>query len=446
MRGGPSILLLAAAACVGGEPAEAPAPATVPSRGLPAAPPAAGELIAVRAHRLIDGRGGPPIEDAVVLVRGERIEAVGSRLSVPAGARTIDLGGATLLPGLIDLHTHLTSEDGVHWEDGLLRSTPGRAAIAGAAHARVTLMAGFTTCRDMGPIWPFVDVDLKTMIERGVIPGPRLQVAGNYISSTGGAGDARQFSIYVDVPTVQNLADGPDEVRKAARSNLKHGADFLKIMATGAILSVGAPPGEQQYSEEELRAAVEEARRWGTYVAAHAHGADGIRAALKAGVRTIDHGSMMDDAALRVLKKGGAYYVPTLYTTEAELADPTIPDSEKARARAMSAVKRKTFRKALAAGLVIPFATDAGVVPHGQNAKEFAVRVREGEKPMHAILSATRDAAAAMGWSSRVGTVQPGRYADLVAVAGDPLADITELERIEFVMKGGVIYKGPVSR
>ena len=220
-------------------------------------------LIAVRAARLIDGRGGAPIAPAVVLVRGERIEAVGAGLPIPAGARIIDLGGATLLPGLIDLHTHLTST-GVHWEDELLKTTPGQAALHGARNALVTLIAGFTTCRDMGPTWPYTDIDLRKAIDEGVVPGPRLMVAGNYVSATGGAGDARQFSIYVDVPIVRNLADGPDEIRKAVRTNLKAGADFIKILATGAVLSKGTPPGAQQYTEEELRVAVEEAARWGT--------------------------------------------------------------------------------------------------------------------------------------------------------------------------------------
>src|SRR6185503_5371446 len=269
----------------------------------------------VRAARLIDGRGGAPIAPAVVLVRGDRIEAVGANLPIPAGARTIDLGGATLLPGLIDLHTHLTST-GVHWEDELLKTTPGQAALHGAHNALVTLTAGFTTCRDMGPTWPFVDIDLRKAIDEGVVPGPRLMVSGNYVSATGGAGDARQFSIYVDVPIVRNLADGADEIRKAVRTNLKAGADFIKILATGAVLSKGTPPGAQQYSEDELRVAVDEAARWGRHVAAHAHGTDGIKAAIRAGVHTIDHGSMMDDEAVELLRTRHAYFVPTLYTSE----------------------------------------------------------------------------------------------------------------------------------
>jgi len=397
-------------------------------------------VVAVRAARLIDGRGAAPIAPAVVLIRGERIEAVGAGLPIPAAARIIDLGGATLLPGLIDLHTHLTST-GVHWEDELLKTTPGQAALHGARNALVTLTAGFTTCRDMGPTWPFTDIDLRKAIDEGVVPGPRLMVSGNYVSATGGAGDARQFSIFVDVPIVRNLADGPDEIRKAVRTNLKAGADFIKILATGAVLSRGTPPGAQQYTEEELRVAVDEATRWGRHVAAHAHGTDGIKAALRAGIHTIDHGSMMDDEAVELLRTHHAYFVPTLYTSESIAANPNVPEPEKARSKQIAAVKDRSFQLVVKSGLPIGFATDAAVVPHGQNAREFGYRVRLGQSPMDAILSATRTAAEIMGWADRVGTVEAHKFADLIAVSGDPLRDITELERVTWVMKGGVVYR-----
>jgi len=408
------------------------------------AQPPADPVVAVRAARLIDGRGGAPIAPAVVVIRGERIEAAGAGVAVPAGARVIDMGGATLLPGLIDLHTHLTST-GVHWEDELLKTTPGQAALHGAHNALVTLMAGFTTCRDMGPTWPFTDIDLRKAIDEGVVPGPRLMVAGNYVSATGGAGDARQFSIYVDVPIVRNLADGPDEIRKAVRTNLKAGADFIKILATGAVLSKGIQPGAQQYSEQELRTAVEEAARWGRWVAAHAHGGDGIKAAIRAGVHTIDHGSMLDEEAIALLKEHHAYYVPTLYTSESISANANVPDSEKERSREIKAAKDRGFQLAVKSGIPIGFATDAAVVPHGQNARELAYRVRAGQAPMDAIVSATRIAAEIIGWSDRVGTIEPKKFADLIAVGGDPLRDITELERVTWVIKGGTVYKSPAS-
>src|SRR5262245_54023755 len=403
-----------------------------------AAPP----IVAVRAARLIDGRGGAPLAPAVILVRGDRITAVGSSVTIPSGAHVVDLGAATLLPGLIDLHTHLTST-GVHWEDELVKTTPGQAALHGAHNALVTLMAGFTTCRDMGPTWPYTDIDLRKAIDGGVVPGPRLMVSGNYVSPTGGAGDARQFSIFVDVPIVRNLADGPDEIRKVVRTHLKQGADFIKILGTGAVTSKGAPPGAQQYTEEEMHVAVEEAARWGRHVAAHLHGTAGIKAGIKAGVRTVDHGSMMDDEAVELLRTHHAYFVPTLYTSESISVNANVPESEKERSRQIKALKDKSFQMVLKAGLPIGFATDAAVVPHGQNAREFFYRVRLGQSAMAAIVSATQTAAEIMGWSDRVGTLEPGKFADLIAVAGDPLRDITELERVTFVMKGGAVVKQP---
>jgi imidazolonepropionase-like amidohydrolase len=403
--------------------------------------------VVVKAARLVDGRGGAPLAPAMVRVEGDRIAEVGLRLAVPPGARVVDLGDVTLLPGLIDLHTHLTDKAGVHWEEALVTTTPGQAALWGAVNARTTLLAGFTTCRDMGPTWPYVDVDLRRVIEEGSLPGPRLLVAGNYVSSTGGAGDARQFSIYVDVPIVRNLADGPEEVTKAVRTNLKNGADFIKILATGAVLSKGIPPGSQQYSDAEIQAAVTEARRWGRPVAAHAHGADGIKAAIRAGVRTIDHGSMLDDEAIAMLKGSTAtYYVPTLYTSDVIGTSAHVPESEKERERQIKDAQYAGFRRALAAGIPIGVGSDAAVISHGQNARELSVRVRLGEKPMSALVSATRVNAEILGWSDRVGTVEKGKLADLVAVPGDPLADITAVERVLFVMKGGVVYRDDTGR
>lgn len=402
--------------------------------------------ILIKAARLIDGRGGPPLTPAMVRVEGERITAVGASLPIPAGATTIDLGGATLLPGLIDLHTHLTNRMGVHWEDGLLKTTPGHDALWGARNARVTLLAGFTTCRDLGPTWPYVDVDLRNAIDHGAVPGPRLLVAGNYVSSTGGAGDARQFSIYVDVPVVRNLADGAEEVTKAVRTNLKNGADFIKILATGAVLSKGIDPGAQQYSDAEIQAAVTEASRWGRQVASHSHGAGGIKASIRAGVRTVDHGTWLDDEAIALLKASNrkTFYVPTLYTgvaIEEDGVKNNTPESERERNRRVAAIEQAGFQRALAAGLPIGFATDAGVIEHGENAKEFELRHKLGESPMAAIVSATSLNAEIIGWSDRVGTVEAGKFADLIAVAADPLQDITALQRVGFVMKGGTVYR-----
>jgi imidazolonepropionase-like amidohydrolase len=415
-----------------------------------AAAAADGPVTVLKAARLIDGRGGPLIAPAMVRIEGDRIAEVGAALAIPSGARVIDLGGATLLPGLIDLHTHLTDRFGVHWEEALTTTTPPEAALWGAKNALDTLLAGFTTCRDMGPTWPYVDVALRNAIEQGAVPGPRLLVAGNYVSSTGGAGDARQFSIYVDVPIVKNLADGPEEVTKAVRTNFKNGSDFIKILATGAVLSKGIPPDSQQYSDAEIRAAVEEANRWGRQVAAHAHGAQGIKAAIRSGVRTVDHGSYLDDEAIALLKASGrkTFYVPTLYTSEA-IKGPEgahIPESEKERELRIRDVQFAGFKRALAAGIPIGFATDSAVIPHGKNAHEMTVRVGFGEAAMSVLIAATSLNAEILGWSDRVGAVERGKLADLVAVSGDPLRDITEMERIRFVMKGGVVYRNELSR
>ncbi len=408
--------------------------------------PAGAVTIIVKAARLIDGRGGAPIAPAMVRVDGDRIAAVGTTLTVPAGARIVDLGAATLLPGLIDLHTHLTGQRSVHWEDVLTRTTPGHDALWGARNAAVTLRAGFTTVRDMGPTWPFVDVDLRDAINAGAVPGPRMMVAGNYVSSTGGAGDARQFSIYVDVPMVKNLADGPDEIVKAVRTNLKNGADFIKILATGAVLSKGISPGAQQYSDAEIQAAVTEASRWGRQVASHAHGASGIIASIKAGVRTVDHGSFLNDEAIALLKASNrrVFYVPTLYTAvaiEEEGASNGIPASERERNRQIQETEYGGFKRALASGIPIGFATDAMVIEHGANAKECEVRHQLGEPPMACIVAATSLNAEIMGWSDRVGSVEAGKFADLTAVPGDPLQDITQLQKVGFVMKGGQVVR-----
>lgn len=411
----------------------------------------AGDKIVLKAARLLDGRGGTPLAPAMVLLDGDRILDVGANLKVPEGARVIDLGGATLLPGLIDLHTHLCGHYGTHWEDELIKTTPAYSALWGAHNARVTLEAGYTTVRDMGTAWPYVDVELRNAINAGAIPGPRMIVAGAYVSSTGGAGDASQFSEYVQVPSVDNLADSPEEVVKQVRKNFKHGADFIKLLATGAVLSKGQAPGAQQFSDEEIQAAVTEANRWGRQVAVHAHGIGGIKTSIRAGVRTIDHGSYLDDEAIEMLKTANrkTFYVPTLYTSrviEREGRKNGIPESEIQRSRMISGIKDLGFKRALAAGLPIGVGSDSAVIPHGENAQELLSRAALGELPMAAIVSTTSLNAEIMGWGDRVGAVEPGKFADLIAVTGDPLQEIAELTRVRWVMKGGEIVKDELAR
>jgi len=429
--GGSTACFLTAAAI-----ANLPAPAS--------AQDAADGAILIRAARLIDGNGNVARPGAVV-VAGDRIVAVGGEELAGQGDVVVDLGDATLMPGMIDLHTHLTDRVGTHWEEVLTTTTPSQAALWGAANALTTLRAGFTTVRDMGPTWPFTDVDLRDIINEGVLPGPRMQVAGNYVSSTGGAGDARQFSIYVDVPVVRNLADGVDAVRAAVRTNHKNGADFTKILATGAVLSQGLSPGAQQYSDEELAVAVEETNRWGRFTAAHAHGTEGIKAAIRAGVRTVDHGSMLDDEAIAMLQQSDhTFFVPTLYVGVIVPRDGAalgIPEAQIRRSTEMMRYREATFRRAVEAGLTIGFATDAGVFEHGHNAREFQIRVAAGQSEMDAITSATSVAAMIMGWDDQVGSLEPGKYADIIAVPGNPLDDITLLERVMWVMKGGEVYR-----
>lgn len=405
----------------------------------------------IKAARLIDGLGGAPLAPAMVRLDGDRIAEIGTSLNIPAGATVIDLGSATLLPGLIDLHTHLCGHYGTHWEDELIKTTPAYSALWGARNARVTLAAGYTTVRDMGTAWPYVDVELRNAINAGAVPGPRMFVAGAYVSSTGGAGDASQFSEYVLVPSVDNLADSPDEVVKQVRKNFKHGADFIKLLATGAVLSKGQSPGAQQFSDEEILAAVKEANRWGRQVAVHAHGIGGIKTSIRAGVRTIDHGSYLDDEAIEMLQATDrkTFYVPTLYTSKIIERDGRangVPESEIQRSRMISGIKDLGFKRALAAGIPIGVGSDSAVIPHGENAQELLCRVELGESPVSAIVSTTSLNAEIMGWSDRVGSVTEGKFADLIAVAGDPLKDIAELTRVRWVMKGGEVVKNELPK
>ena len=400
---------------------------------------------AVHAAHLSDGRGGArgPVW---VVIGGDTIESV--QATAPAGLEVTELEDATLLPGLIDCHAHLGSRVGIDPTERF-RSTAARAAIAGVNNARATLLAGFTTVRDVGGAEK-VDVGLRDAINAGEIPGPRMQVATWALSMTGGHGDpGNAVDYHWCNDLASGVADGVDEVRKQVRFNIQQGADLIKILATGGVLSPKDDPRHTGYTFEEMKTAVEEASRLERFVTAHCHGKQGMIWASNAGVRSIEHGSYMDAEAARVLKRNGTYYVPTQYVVEPILAEGNplrIQPENLAKARVVRVRMHEAFRTALREGVKIAFGTDAGVFPHGTQTREFKLYVDQGMTPMQAIQSATRVAAECMGWERTIGTVEPGRFADLIAVGGDPLKDGTELERVKWVMKGGKVYRDELGR
>ncbi|HEX3554120.1 MAG TPA: amidohydrolase family protein [Thermoanaerobaculia bacterium] len=398
--------------------------------------------VAVRAGRLIDGSDSPPIRDVVILIEGDRITAVGPGLAIPAGYEVVDLSRSTVLPGLIDCHTHITSQSGNYYED-LFRRSPIDEAVTAHVYARRTLEAGFTTVRNVGAR-EFIDVALRDAINRGDVVGPRMLVATMAVGSTGGHNDMTGFSPYLRFKGFSGIADGVDEIRKLIRVEVKRGADLIKVMATAGVLSEEGSVGAPQYSQEEMNAVVQEAALWGKKVAAHAHGAEGIKRAARAGVASIEHGGMIDEEGVRLLKERGIYLVPDIYTDEYILAEADhlgLPQKMIDKEKELRKNQLVNWRRAIDAGVKLAFGTDAGVYPHGQNAKQFHSLLALGLTPRQVIRMATVNAADLLGWSDRVGTVAPGRYADLIAVDGDPLTDVTELERVRFVMKGGVVVK-----
>jgi imidazolonepropionase-like amidohydrolase len=403
-----------------------------------AKPAPAPTIVAVRAAKLVDTKNGTTIANPVVIIEDDKVKAVGSGLAIPTGATVVDLKGATLLPGLIDCHTHITGQPTDYYED-IFRRSPLDYAVIAHVYAKRTLDAGFTTVRDVGAP-EYLDIALKRAIDRGDIPGPRMIAAGLAISSTGGHGDLTGFSPYVKIEGLSNVADGVDEVRKLVRTNVKFGADVIKVLAGGGVLSEEEAVGGPQFSQQELDALVEEARMWGRKVAAHAHGPEPIKRAIRAGVASVEHASLIDDEGIRLAKEHGTFLVMDIYNDDYILAEYSrmgYPEKIMNKERQVGRQQRENFQKAVRAGVKMAFGTDAGVYPHGWNAKQFAHMVRWGMTPMQAIQAATVNAAELLGWSGKVGEVSPGAYADLIAVAGDPLADVTQLEHPIFVMKGG---------
>jgi imidazolonepropionase-like amidohydrolase len=424
--------------------------AAAATSALHAQAPAEAPVVAIRAGTLIDGTGAAPVRNAVIVIRGDRIEAVGPSARVPAGARVIDLSRYTILPGFIDAHVHLASRplgvgDFVHRG---VTDDEGDDALWGAADARATLLAGFTTVRDVGSS-SFANVALARAIDAGRVGGPRMVVAGHLIGISGGHCDLDGLApgVVPEHGPLEGIAAGPDQVREAVRLQVKYGATVIKICATGGVLSQGDQIGAQQMTEDEMRAAVETAHMLGRRVAAHAHGNEGIKAAIRAGVTSIEHGSFLDEEAVRMMVEHGTWLVPTLFagwTVGSPEASAHLPAWMAEKGRAAWEAMQRSIRLAVQGGVKIALGTDAGVDPHGRNAREFELLVTVGGmSPMQAIQAGTMNGATLLGMEHDVGSVETGKLADLVAVGGDPLADITTLQHPAFVMKGGEVVLAP---
>jgi len=406
-----------------------------------------GSLV-VLAGRLIDPVAGEALRDRALLIRDGRVHDVVATADAPTSPETIDLSGRTVLPGLIDCHAHLIGElDSGQGYAHLVNRTFAEEALTGVTNASDTVMAGFTTVRDIGTFHAFTDLALRDAIDAGRLVGPRMMCAGAYVTRPGGGGDITGLPPDAVVPPGlrEGVSSGPEEVRTNVRKILDRGADFIKVLATGAVLTSGTDPGKPELTEEEIRAAVEEAEARGTHVAAHAHGAEGAKRAIRAGVRSIEHASLIDDEAIAMMAERGTYLVADMFDGDWMIQEgPRLGYSDEVmrKTELTNDAQRENFAKAVKAGVRIAFGTDSGIFPHGMNAKNLAFHVRFGQTPIEAIRSATITSAELMGWEDRVGSLEPGRYADLIAVDGDPLEDVTVLEDVPFVMKGGAILKG----
>ena len=415
------------------------------SAGTGVAMPADTQATYVRAGKLLDVRTGKILADQVIVVRGDKIDRVASasEIQIPADAKVIDLSRATVLPGLIDAHTHifLTGEDNGRYDEQLLKESWQYRTIEATLNAKRDLEAGFTSMRDLeteGAMYS--DVDVRNAINRGLIPGPRMQVATRAISTTGGY-PLEGYSPEVLVPSGAQIADGPFDARKAVREQIKYGADLIKIYGTHKFRFTpdGKMVSQPTFTLEEVRAIVDEAHREGVKVACHAYGGEGLHNCIEGGVDSIEHGLDMDDAAIHEMAAKGMWFVPTLYVYEGDTRreDETASGGKVSRA----SLHEVSFRKAVAAGVKIAFGTDVGPFPHGTQAIEFEYMTKLGMTPLAAVQAATINAAELMGWSDRVGSIEPGRFADMVAVDENPLQDVKQLEHVRFVMKGGEVVR-----
>ena len=402
----------------------------------------------ILAGRLFDSTSDKIRENVLITIEGDRIKSIASNAQPPQGANVVDLSHATVLPGLIDCHTHLSARADRYDPIFRFKETPFDHAFYAVVNARKTLEAGFTTVRDVGSP-PFLAVDLRNTINEGYIPGPRIVASGPAISITGGHGDLNNYSPETRVsmfPEERNfqIADDPDQLRHVVRAQVKYGVDVIKILATGGVLSKGDNPGAPQYTFEELKVAAETAHMSGRKIAAHAHGTEGIKNAILAGIDSIEHASLIDEEGIRLAKEHGTYLVMDIYNDDYILNEAPkvgLPQENIDKEKMVGRLQRENFEKAVKAGVKMAFGTDAGVYPHGDNAKQFYYMVKFGMTPAQAIRAATSSAADLIGRAQDVGSIEPGKYADIIAVQSDPLQDVRALEHVDFVMKGGTIYK-----